>query len=99
MNLANKIQFELMRFVRGNGYDIVIPNFYYGMYEMDLFRLTNSEIIYFDMVKSAPLLQKKKDINYKSLAKSLAFREQILRGKSNYWKRSFERINKTTANV
>ena len=45
MKLADKILFDLMNFAQG-GRDIVIPNFYYDWYEMDLFRLTHSGIIY-----------------------------------------------------
>ena len=159
MRLSNKIQFQLIKFATGNGYEIVIPNFYFGRWEMDLFRLTNSDIIYeyeikisrsdyfadfkkcfgeetkhsrflngscdcnkfffvvpkdlisieevpnyagliyysnewFSVIKNAPLIKKKSDINFRSLAKSLAFREQIIRQKSNYWKFKFENTNK-----
>jgi len=45
MRIANQIQRSLLRFVMGNG-DIVIPNYYHGMYEMDVFRLTRAEYIY-----------------------------------------------------
>ncbi len=159
MKLANKIQFDLMRHVTRHGYDIVIPNFFYGNYEMDLFKVSSSGIIIeyeikisrsdffcdfkkntgydkkgagkhdnlknkncscnrfffvvpeglvsidevpdyagllyytthgFSLVKNAPMLAKKSVINYESLAKKLAFREQAIRAKSNYWKRSCE---------
>lgn len=42
MRLCNKIQLELMTWCRGNPYDIIIPNFYYGRFEMDVFRLLPS---------------------------------------------------------
>lgn len=46
MKLADKISIDLQAWVRTTGYDVVIPNFYIGIYEMDVFRLTPSEMIY-----------------------------------------------------
>jgi len=45
MKLADKISFELIKWARGSGHEILIPNFYHGWYEMDLFRLTNTEYV------------------------------------------------------
>lgn len=42
MKLADKIQLKLMEWCRGHAYDIIIPNYYFGFYEMDLFRLLDS---------------------------------------------------------
>jgi len=42
MKLADKIQLALIPWCRGHAYDIIIPNYYFGMYEMDLFRLLDS---------------------------------------------------------
>jgi hypothetical protein len=44
MALANDIQYHLMSFVKG-GYDVVLPNFYYGNNECDLFRITSSDLV------------------------------------------------------
>lgn len=41
MKLANKIQQEVMQFARGTAYDIVLANFYFGSYEMDVFKLND----------------------------------------------------------
>ena len=163
MRLANKIQKQLINFATGGGYEIVIPNFYFGIYEMDLFRLTNSEIIYeyeikisrsdffadfkkkfgnetkhsrfenkscacnkfffvvpenmvgieevpsyagliyylgggFKIIKAAPMLKKKDKINYQSLAKSLAWRDQLTRQKLNQIKRQFDEYKKQFLN-
>lgn len=42
MKPADNILRRLVSFARGHGYEIIIPNFYYGQYEMDLFRLMPS---------------------------------------------------------
>lgn len=42
---ADQIITKLMAWCRSGAYDIVIPNFYYGFYEMDLFRLMPSGFI------------------------------------------------------
>lgn len=42
MRLIDKIHKGLAEWVKASPYDIIIPNFYYGMYEMDLFRLLTS---------------------------------------------------------
>lgn len=42
---ADKIKKDLMEWSRSSGYDIIIPNFYLGRYEMDLFRLTPAGLI------------------------------------------------------
>jgi len=44
MKLANKIQRKLLNWCNGSN-DIVLPNYYYGLYEMDVFRLTGSSIV------------------------------------------------------
>lgn len=36
---------DLMAWARSGGYDIIIPNFYLGRYEMDVFRLTPAGLI------------------------------------------------------
>lgn len=41
MKLADQIQQDLIKHANGNAYDILIPNFYYGNYEMDLFKLSH----------------------------------------------------------
>jgi hypothetical protein len=45
MKLADEIKFNLMREVRSHAYDIIIPNFYVGWYEMDIFKLMQSGLI------------------------------------------------------
>lgn len=45
MKKADKIKFELMRYCRSHPYDIVIPNFFVGRYEMDIFKLTQTGYI------------------------------------------------------
>jgi hypothetical protein len=42
---ADRIKKDLMGWSRSSGYDIIIPNFYLGHYEMDLFRLTPAGLI------------------------------------------------------
>ncbi len=42
---ADKIKKDLMGWSRSSGYDIIIPNYYLGNYEMDLFRLTPAGLI------------------------------------------------------
>ena len=42
---ADRIKKDLMEWSRSSGYDIIIPNFYLGKYEMDLFRLTPAGLI------------------------------------------------------
>lgn len=46
MKLADKIAYYLSTWCRSTGYDIIIPNFYHGAYEMDLFKLTKSGQLY-----------------------------------------------------
>jgi hypothetical protein len=47
MKLANEIQKALIGFIRGNGYEIVIPNFHLnGGWEMDLCRITPAGVVY-----------------------------------------------------
>jgi hypothetical protein len=41
---AAEIQKKLMNFVRGS-YDVVLPNFYYGYHECDLFRITGADLV------------------------------------------------------
>lgn len=45
MKPAQKIQVALIDFARGHAYDILIPNFYYKRFEMDLFKLTKSGLV------------------------------------------------------
>lgn len=40
MQLKDKICFDLMGFIRKTPNEVVIPNFYFGFYEMDVFRMT-----------------------------------------------------------
>lgn len=42
MQLKDKICIELMSFIRIKPNEVVIPNYYFGFYEMDVFRLTPS---------------------------------------------------------
>ena len=41
MKLANQIQKDLIVFARSSAYDIVLANFYFGSYEMDVFKLND----------------------------------------------------------
>jgi hypothetical protein len=45
MKLADKIKFDLMYQARSHAYDIIIPNFFVGYYEMDVFKLMQSGLI------------------------------------------------------
>lgn len=45
MKLSDKISLKLQDWTRTSGYDIIIPNYFYGHYEMDLFRLVKSGYI------------------------------------------------------
>lgn len=45
MKLADKIKYELMRFVESHAYDCIIPNFFVDGYEMDLFVLKKSGVL------------------------------------------------------
>lgn len=45
MRLADKMCFELVRNEQRNGYQIVLPNFYLGRYEMDVFKRLKSGYI------------------------------------------------------
>ena len=44
MKLTDKIKKRLLRWCQTNSYDIVLPNFYYEDYEMDVFKLSYSGI-------------------------------------------------------
>lgn len=41
---ANEINRNLLLFLKG-GYDVLIPNFFYGLHECDVFRITQSDFI------------------------------------------------------
>lgn len=41
MTTANIIKYGLINSIRSSEYDIIIPNFYYGIYEMDVFHMIN----------------------------------------------------------
>mgnify|MGYP003451401513 CR=1 FL=1 len=45
MKLKDEICFDLMTFIRKTPNEVVIPNFYFGFYEMDVFRLTPSGFV------------------------------------------------------
>ena len=45
MRKADKIKFELMRYCPNHAWDIVIPNYFVGWYEMDVFKLMQSLFI------------------------------------------------------
>lgn len=45
MALTPDIQKRLMAFAKGN-YDVIIPNFFYGSNECDLFRITHSDYVF-----------------------------------------------------
>lgn len=153
MKLANKIQKELIKWCPAQAYDIIIPNFYHGIYEMDVFKLMHSGYVveyeikisksdfkadfkkgnkhslmedkkcmcnrfyfvvpeglininevpkyagliyftkneFFHIIKTAPLIHKQMNVNYKSLCHSMSFRERNIRGKLNYMEFSHER--------
>lgn len=42
---ANEIKNRLLAWCKGHSYEVVIPNFYVGLYEMDVFRLMRSGFI------------------------------------------------------
>ena len=42
MKLADEILLNLMVFARSSGSDVIIPNFFFGRYEMDLFKLSKN---------------------------------------------------------
>lgn len=42
--IAQDIQKELLRFVKG-GYDVVLPNFFFGYNECDVFRINKSDFV------------------------------------------------------
>ena len=46
MKLADEIAYKLISWVQKTGGDIVIPNYYHGIYEMDVFKLTSSGYIH-----------------------------------------------------
>ncbi len=43
--LADKIKDRLLIYCKGHGYEIVIPNFFMSLYEMDMFRLMQSGFV------------------------------------------------------
>ena len=45
MKLKDEMCFDLMTFIRKTPNEVVIPNFYFGWYEMDVFRLTPSGFV------------------------------------------------------
>lgn len=45
MKLKDEICFDLMTFIRKTPNEVVIPNFYFGWYEMDVFRLAQSGFV------------------------------------------------------
>ena len=45
MKLKDEMCFDLMTFIRKTPNEVVIPNFYFGWYEMDVFRLTSSGFV------------------------------------------------------
>lgn len=45
MKLKDQITKGLMNFAKGNPYDIVIPNFFLGRWECDMFKLTKSGLV------------------------------------------------------
>ena len=53
MKLKDEILFELISSVRKSGNEIVIPNFYFGRYEFDLFRLLPNGNIYEYEIKTS----------------------------------------------
>ena len=53
MKLKDEILFELMSFVRRSGHEVVIPNFYFGRYEMDLFRLLSTGYVHEYEIKTS----------------------------------------------
>lgn len=42
---AKELNWRLVRYL-SNGSDIVLPNYYYGMYEMDVFRVTGAGYVF-----------------------------------------------------
>lgn len=53
MKLKDEITFELMLSVRKAGHEVVIPNFYFGRYEMDVFRLLPNGNVYEYEIKTS----------------------------------------------
>ena len=45
MRVSDRMKRDLMVWARSGGYDIIIPNFYLGRYEMDVFRLTPAGLV------------------------------------------------------
>mgnify|MGYP003599660712 FL=1 len=45
MQLKDEIMFKLTTFIRKIPNEVIIPNFYFGWYEMDVFRLTSSGFV------------------------------------------------------
>lgn len=45
MKLSDKISLSIMNQCKGSNYDILIPNFFVGMYEMDVFKISASGIV------------------------------------------------------
>jgi hypothetical protein len=45
MRLADKIKFALMRSIRSHAYDVVIPNYFVGRFEMDVFKLSRGGVL------------------------------------------------------
>lgn len=45
MKLADKIKFSLMRSIRSHAYDVVIPNYFVGRFEMDVFKLSRGGVL------------------------------------------------------
>lgn len=41
---ANEINKNLLHFLKG-GYDVLLPNFYFGVHECDVFRITQSDLV------------------------------------------------------
>ena len=53
MKLKDEICFDLMTFIRGIPEEVVIPNFYFGFYEMDVFKLMPSGFVYEYEIKTS----------------------------------------------
>lgn len=53
MKLKDEIAVELMVAIRKHGSEVVIPNFYFGNYEFDVFRLLNNGNVYEYEIKTS----------------------------------------------
>jgi hypothetical protein len=75
---ASDIQKELLRFARGTGSDIIIPNYYVGSYEMDVFKLNERGLI----------------TEYEIKVSRADLKNDFKKNKHNGWSKKTEQTNK-----